>query len=442
MMRRKSGVEKSKAVSTTTESGKPRPKPSDVADGAALFPIIWNLDPASSAKKATSLILTAVGLICLVFLSTLMKFAFPQMDSEWDERNGIDTSSSGFWVFPTVIEKALDLPKAWVQFCFQATGVTVSFLLLADEALGLISKSNTDPYPASWKTENTLCYHEMFSEPTRFGRLIRRPGNTLSNATYLLGSLCILASVTYNTSQAFWWADLLFGIMLLILAVSSFLWHGSNGPWTQYVDIWSMDCCILYLIVRNVCMGLLAFLVHYTGSSLNVAKIVAGGVCALIYGALIISIGRNNYQSWYLKGYLHGRCPFSGRARLLGISNLGGKGQKDTSVVGLAVFAAMPVIYYSAPLLIQLLLLHSLGSIQAGDLVSRTLVVGWTYRFFDRWVIDGNPVMNYFVTMKPSIFRTVGAAIFSPTGVLHTFTGITLLAGYVHSRSLDDQFGA
>ena len=71
----------------------------------------------------------------------------------------------------------------------------------------------------------------------------------------------------------------MFGVLLLILAVLSVIWHSSNAPdsrkytnisikfldaapvacdstsdrllvITEYIDLWSMDSCIAYLIVR------------------------------------------------------------------------------------------------------------------------------------------------------------------------------------------------
>lgn len=447
------------STSSSSATSHSRPKVSDVPEGTFLLPWIWKLDPASSAQKAVLLGSTVVGLVCLWHLRYLVAPIFPQLvESHWDERHGIIPVSSsdvaqnintssydcfGCGALPSLTAVALDLPEAWVEGCFKATAAFVVCLVVADVILGLSSKQSTDPFPASWKTENTRCYHDMFSEPTRFGRLLRHPGNTLSNAPYLLASLCVLASCYRHSSLSLlWWADLQFGIMLFLLAITSCLWHGSNGPWTQYVDIWSMNCCIPYLVVRNLCgLGLLKALVEYTTVELALAKQVTSLVCAVIYGVMIVTMGHTHFR-WYQTGYLHGNCPFSVRARLLGISKRhGSQGHEDIGIVDVAAFAAMPLFSYGLIVLLQIFHLKSLGSFQAGETASRTLVFGWIYRFWDRWLLDGYWIMNYVNdTMRPSWARTVVAAILSPTAVLHLLTGITLLAGYVHSRSLEEQF--
>jgi hypothetical protein len=171
------------------------------------------------------------------------------------------------------------------------------------------------------------------------------------------------------------------------------------------------------------------------------ARKVAGGACVILDSALILTIGNNLYQTGYRKGFLHGKCPFSARSRLLGTSNVRGRGQVDCSIRVLALYGAMPVVFLLPRAIVMISLLHSLGSVPAMKLATRTLVVGWTYRLTERWVLDCNVPMNYLVNMKPSLVRTIGAAVFSPTAILHIWTGITLLAGYAHARSLDSQLG-
>ena len=63
---------------------------------------------------------------------------------------------------------------------------------------------------------------------------------------------------------------------------------------------------------------------------------------------------------------------------------------------------------------------------------------------FDRWLFDGFAPIN---AINAAIGRrngntaggllTVLAALLSPTAILHAFTGVTLLAGYAHVRSMD-----
>lgn len=419
-----------------------RPKPSDLPYGPSVMPILWRLDPAPAYIKTLYTVVTISGLIGLFFLADLIPLFLSNLDANWDTQNGLDPSTqNALLALPSLVHQALHIPQEDVSAIFLFVGAVCAALIAADIMLGR-GPTSQSPWPSSWKTANTICYHEMFSEPTRFGRLLRRPGNTLSNAPFLLGSLSVLASLKAPNENVFWWADLEFAIMLFLLAVFSSLWHGSNAPWSQYPDIWSMDSCILYLIIRNVCMGILSSLLqHSTSNQEDLAKSLAGGVCAVTYAAVIAALAKANYKL-FQDGYLHGPCPFSARARLVGISNVMGQGQKDCGVGTVAIFAAMPVMYASIPLFVQTVLLQSTGSLLAGNLLARTLCVGWSYRMVDRWVLDGCFLMNYFVAMKPScVLKTVGAAIVSPTGALHSFTGITLLAAYVHARSFDEKLG-
>ena len=73
----------------------------------------------------------------------------------------------------------------------------------------------------------------MFCEPTRPGRLLRRPGNALSNFVYVFGAACVLHSTLLlpaadsggggggGGGTAFWVADAMFGVMLLLLGLTS-----------------------------------------------------------------------------------------------------------------------------------------------------------------------------------------------------------------------------
>jgi len=59
----------------------------------------------------------------------------------------------------------------------------------------------------------------------------------------------------------------------------------------------------------------------------------------------------------------------------------------------------------------------------------------------ERWALDGcGLVMNDqkgFISMLPSGCQTAIMACLSPTAVLHTMTGITLLTGFMHVKSLE-----
>ena len=92
-------------------------------------------------------------------------------------------------------------------------------------------------------------------------------------------------------------------------------------------------------------------------------------------------------------------------------------------------------------------LFHTIGSACLARVVNISLVVGWQYRIFERWSLDGCKHMlflserilasNKSGNVSASFLCTTLAAILSPTAILHVCTGITLLAAYCHVRSLE-----
>ena len=432
--------------------------------GSSMLFAVWKLDPSSTGRKSLSLGLTLICLIGLWFATDIISWLFPtSVDASWDERQGIISSldspskiSSGsgldvvttLTLLPLLMEKGLEISEEAVRYCFLITALIFVGMIVADAALGMIGNDSRCPWPKSW-SPNPKLYDEQFLEPARIQRLLKRPGSVLSNAPFLLGSLCVLAAVAtsltstnYKNNHILWLADLQFGLMLFALAASSCLWHGSNAPWTRYPDHLSMDCSILYLIVRSICLGVLAVLVNHCGVPPGVAKGLAGTACAGIYGRLVYSSYKQNLLK-YQHRYLHGpTCPFSVRARLSGTSNMFGMGQKDFRISHVAFFAALPFLYTLIPILIQIFLLKTRGSVLAGNLCAQTLIVGWTYRLSERFALDGNVIMNYILRQQPSRLRTIGAAVFAPTASLHFFCGITLVAGYIQARSLESDVWA
>ncbi|CAB9516993.1 expressed unknown protein [Seminavis robusta] len=410
---------------------------------------IWDRDPTSETLKIFYTGLTVLGLLYMIFSAAVITTLF-RVDTSWDHTHGLDFQNKNVLLgFPELISATLNLPLAKVWTILYTTLGVYGLLVVADIVLGFTSSSSnnnnkrTHPWPTAWKTDNTLCYHDMFAEPTRFGRLLRRPGNTLSNGTYLLASLCVLWSSLFHRQSVFWMSDILYGIMLFLLAVFSNLWHASNAPWSQYPDLWSMDSCICYLILRDACFGAMYLLQKVIPD--YQPQTIAAVACLLIYTGAIAALAKHNY-GFFQKGWLHGHCPFSARARLTGKGDLFGAGQKDLHVVTVCAFAALPVYYTALPTLINVTLARSTGSVTATNWAFRCLVIGWTYRMWERWVMDGCVLMNWFrppkgntnnSSSKPNLLQTIGAAICSPTAVMHFFTGITLLTGYMHARSCE-----
>jgi hypothetical protein len=432
-------------MNTATSIGAPSNALRNVGEkfpnGSFLGYEIWKNDPTTPWIKTLWVVLTVIGLVYMIYSVSIIVNVVG-MNDRWDYEHGLLAINHQHFLMalPELVAVTLDLSIAKVNAIFVISFGLYGMILLSDillkECPDSIAKSPSQthyPWPASWKTENTICYHEMFCEPTRWGSLLRRPGNSLSNVTYLLSSLCVFAS---SMKSIFRVSDVLFATMLLSLTVFSTLWHASNAPWSQYVDIWSMDCCILYLIVRYGCLGGQNLLTTFFGLESKSSQLIASTACFLLYAAIVASLAKH-YWKQYRQRWLHGGCPFSGRARLLGRSNVDGKGQEDVHVLNVCAFAALPVFYTGIPTLIQVFWIGSVGSTTAASWVFRTLVLGWTYRLFDRWLLDGCILMN-MCTVLPCCVSAIGTALVSPTAVLHFVTGLTLLTGYMHCRTVED----
>lgn len=213
-----------------------------------------------------------------------------------------------------------------------------------------------------------------------------------------------------------------------------------------------MDSCISFLLVRFLCMSLL-----------RVHPFAASTMAALAFSAAIAIHGRHQYLS-FRAGHLDGGCPFSGRYRL---QHRGRHGVQDLTVLAVCVFAAMPALYMVVPY-IAMTALGSGGSALAGTLCTLSLVIGWSWRMFERFCLDGFAPMNLLHSLSArycsplsgsgraigprkeeagtcaqttgrralSFALTTGAAFLSPTAALHFFTGLTLLFGHAHARSV------
>ena len=401
--------------------------------GHSIFPKIAQVDPMSNLYQTCCLVFTVVALATLPFLPTLIANYLGV--ASWSEE-------ISFSALPMLLCSALELDPEIMENAFKLTCILLSTLVVMD-FLGCT-------WPKSWNTDNTQCYDEMFCEPTRKGALIRRPGNVLSNFFYLYGSMCVLASSTTadDSTRLFRQSDLLFGVMLFILGILSIIWHASNAPKSQYIDLWSMDSCIGYLLLRFVCMAVV---------SLNwISSSAASTLCLGLYLLLIAANGRHQLN-WSAKKFLEKGCVFSGRHRLLAqlqrekkdakgetVRAMGGEMIGDVSIVAVCLFLSMPVLYMIVPFLLQLFILRAVGSVPLATLSSATLVIGWTLRIWERFCLDGNNVMNYVVDRKKKSssqimvwFWTVCAGLVSPTAHLHLWTGLTLLAGYAHARTVD-----
>eukprot|EP01006_Ploeotia_vitrea_P007145 TRINITY_DN16150_c0_g1_i1.p1 TRINITY_DN16150_c0_g1~~TRINITY_DN16150_c0_g1_i1.p1 ORF type:complete len:287 (-),score=29.00 TRINITY_DN16150_c0_g1_i1:109-969(-) len=279
----------------------------------------------------------------------------------------------------------------------------------------------------------------MFCEPRR-NKLVSHVGNTYSNIVYLFAGICVLLScclgvttdaageptTTGGGGGVFWLPDAVFGVMLMLLGLFSVLWHSSNAPKSHYPDLFTMDACIAYLIIRNAAMVLLAL-----SSSVSCAMYV----CLGLYIFFLTRISRFRLGNGYYmfnSGPWDYCCRFSGRRRLT---------DNDMDINGVCLFSAMPCFYMVIPTLLQVFVVKSVGSMYAGTIASTALAFGWSVRMFERFCLDGWWLQNAIIPNNqktpPTTLQVLGSAVVSPTGTLHWTTGLTLLFGYVWVRSLD-----
>lgn len=417
--------------------------------GRSIFLAVAAADGSTMTGAVLSVLCTALALLALPFLPTALAAL---SDGSWDTEHSV--SFRGDDLLYVLLRDAAGLTESQVRHALLLTLGACGVLLVAD----IVSEfcPETIRWPASWNCDNRRCYWEMFCEPTREGCLVRRAGNCYSNAIYLFTSLVVSFSAYQQHEQhvpnAMACADAMFGVMLFALAVSSVIWHASNAPKSQYIDLWSMDSCIVYLILRISCLGMKVACCSQLGVGDRASKEVTSISCAALYALVVARNARHQWASHKME-YLDGGCPFSLRNRLRGLG--GSRGsliQKPPSVRGVCLFLGMPIAYMLVPGFVMWVT-HAPGSVVAGTLMLVSLVLGWSWRMLERWAIDGCAPMNLVDALRRrwlptqhlsgwrertiSLVLTTLAACVSPTAVLHLFTGATLLFGYVMVRSID-----
>jgi len=184
--------------------------------------------------------------------------------------------------------------------------------------------TNQRPYkwPVTWETDNNKCYDDMFCEPSRRDRVIRRPGNALSNIIYFFSALVILSSAHRRykeddgtTLSGLIPSDIIFGGMLMILAISSTIWHSCNAFWSHSVDLWSMDAVIFYLPIRTASLGIFVILHNNMNIDFDKASIIASITCLSLFIGLILLDGRRHYNMFTTRLFQDG-FPLAVRHRL------------------------------------------------------------------------------------------------------------------------------
>ena len=159
-------------------------------------------------------------------------------------------------------------------------------------------------------------------------------GQAYSNVVYLFGGLSILLMLQGDRHAASpsksYYADTLFGVNLVLLSGASFVWHGSNYPPSQYVDLVMMNANIFYFLVRSAAGTALIWL-----PSLN-----QDVLCLFLYSVASLAFIYEQCEN-YRTGFFDAGFPISGRARISnGTINMG----------VLLSLALLPAVYYLPPL--------------------------------------------------------------------------------------------
>jgi hypothetical protein len=402
--------------------------------GKSIAAQVFHRDPSSLSAKILILSVTAAAMLLIPFIDVLLA------DFGHAAADAVHTSGG----LLGVLEHALELTGNSVLWHFRLACVPFVLLICA-HFLGAVWPARW--YDAAANPHAVATYEEMFSEPLsqpdpkgqrRF--LIARWGNTLSNFVYFATSTTILHSVasTWGSSSApYSWADGLFGLNLLLLSVFSVVWHGSNYNKEHYLDLWAMDHAILYLILRFAAFG--------ASLALGERWVWVPPVLFCFYGATFLASLKNNLEhslSPFGEGKYDTHMAVSGRRRLAFVHD---DGTPDIGVLGMCLFGGLPVLYL-VPAASAMHFSSAAGSLVALRWVSSSLAIGWSYRMLERFCVDGNGPMAAIAGrlektprgLRAATLRFV-AALISPTAVLHWTTGITLLAGFVHVRTVDHQ---
>ena len=211
-------------------------------------------DPTPIALQRFYLIFTVAAYLPVIFpMSFAVHFlGFKESHLSFDETilppNDPDAPSFTQFIsnFVTATSLLTGLSSVSLSLCAVATFTFYALLVSMD----LNTRQRPYPWPKSWKTNNNICYQEMFAEPSRQDRMIRRPGNTLSNVFYLFSALVVLTSAFLRGDKdnaalpripGLIISDAIFGGMLLILSIASTAWHGCNAAWSHIADLWSME---------------------------------------------------------------------------------------------------------------------------------------------------------------------------------------------------------
>ena len=212
-----------------------------------------------------------------------------------------------------------------------------------------------------------------------------------------------------------------------------------------------MDAVIIYLTIRIIALAVFVWIAKLTEGPV-IASFVSSSLCIAMFILHIIDNGIRWHKK-YIARFWQDICPFAVRNRLPNSPYVADESvtvRKTAGVITLLevyIFAMLPFFSNTLNWILIKTTFHTVGSPILVRLLNRSLVFAWTYRLFERWGLDGCWIVQHCENKikhskekgsnKLELCWTALAAFCSPTSVLHFWTGVTLIAAFCHSRSVE-----
>lgn len=344
---------------------------------------------------------------------------------------------AGLWVLTVVVGLYLALaPKSW-KAKWKASSFPASLtvsrqlfsLWMACCALTTAAMAFFAAYAPSdiWGecSQRDVCvYHQMFCEATRHGSAVRHPANTLSNLPYICLALGLFLLGAYEagvlspntsrlydpfrpapysdvSSRPYQVLDLMFGGVLLAMAIASFIWHGSNCTGIHFIDIGLMNCVIAFFPYR--------YFVSLAAGLIGIQETRISGLAAAGYAAVCAAAFYDMYSKTddFLQAFPTGKA----------------RAEHSLTALDTALYIGVPGLY-PVPTLGLMALRKSWGHVPSMLICLIALPVAFMGHAAEKLVLD--------YRCEPTSLLT------QPTATFHLFTGVAIAAAYVQARALMD----
>eukprot|EP00978_Attheya_sp_CCMP212_P002767 scaffold5646_cov53-Attheya_sp.AAC.3 len=282
------------------------------AYGYSLLPAIIRKDKSTHWLVNVQCAVLAVASALLLpaipsMLHTLAKFSkmyktgtmFEGLDYEWDDTNQVKTAftpSAAFgglaqigstisWIptpneslsvflssfsdnFFKLLRITMDLSPECAKFVLYLALVPFCALIFLElvghkvHVLRIMVARVLQKFPTSG-VHNKAMYDDLYMEPAVASStgIVNHPGNVYSTAMYLVAALLVLFPVLNPSAIVQSWymkrADILYGVLLGVVFVSSFTWHTLKLSQAYMYFKWSSISAAVYLQLRFINLGML-----------------------------------------------------------------------------------------------------------------------------------------------------------------------------------------